>query len=118
MKAFEHKFFWLRLIVAIFVAFIASLIWLGLYSKYFGFVGPYIGNVLLGFFGVLAGSFCFRQRHRFLVSVILFGGGVALDLFFEGSDDKVHPLSVIWVALGGLLPAVLYYLRRLPNFCH
>ena len=59
MKTFEHRFSWLRLIAAIFVAFIASLAWLGLYSEYFGFVGPYLGNVLLGFFGVLAGSFCF-----------------------------------------------------------
>ena len=99
MKTFEHRFSWLRLIAAIFVAFIASLAWLGLYSEYFGFVGPYLGNVLLGFFGVLAGSFCFHRRHRFLGSLILFVGGVALDLFFEGADDKVYPLSVVWVVL-------------------
>ena len=115
MDTFEHRFSWLRLIAAISVAFIASLAWLGLYSEYFGFVGPYGGNVLLGFFGVLAGSFCFDRRYRFLGSVILFVGGVALDLFFEGSDDKVYPLSVVWVAVGGLLPLVFCYLRQPPN---
>jgi hypothetical protein len=115
MDTIRQKFSWLRLIAAISVAFIASLAWLGLYSEYFGIVGPYFGNVLLGFFGVLAGSFCFHRRHRFLGSLILFAGGVALDLLFEGSDDKVYPLSVVWVALGGLLPVAFCFWRRPAN---
>ena len=115
MNTIHQQFSWMRLIAAIIVAFIASMAWLGLYSEYFGFVGPYVGNVLVGFFGVLVGSFVFHRRHRFIGSVILFVGGVAIDLFFEGSDDKVYPLSVVWVALGGLLPVAFCYLRRPPN---
>ena len=115
MNIIHQQFSWLRLIAAIVAAFIVSLAWLGIYSGYCGFVGPYVGNVLVGFFGVSVGSFVFHRRHRFIGSVILFVGGVSLDLFFEGSDDKVYPLSVVWVALGGLLPVILWYLRQPPN---
>ena len=104
-----------RLLVAILVAFIASMAWFALYCTSCGAVGPYIGNVLLGFFGVLFGSFYFHRHHRFVGSLVLFVGGVAIDLFFEDSDDKIYPLSVVWVALGGLLPVVFWYLRRPPN---
>ncbi len=61
MDTVKHKLSWMRLITAVFTAFVVSLVWLGLYSEYFGFVGPYAGNVLLGFFGVLIGSFFFHR---------------------------------------------------------
>ncbi len=115
MSTIQSHFSVRRLVAGIFVAFIASLAWFGLYSEYFGFVGPYLCNVLLGFFGVLVGSFFFHRCYRFIGSLILFVGGIAIDLFFEDSDDKVYPLSVVWVALGGLLPVAFWYLRRPPN---
>jgi hypothetical protein len=116
MDTVKHKFSWLRLVAAIFVAFVASFVWyMVLYQWYFGFVGAYWCNVLIGFLGVSVGTLCFRRQHRFLGSVILLVGGVALDGMFEDSDDKVYPLSVCWVALGGLAAVGFYYWRRPPN---
>jgi hypothetical protein len=116
MDKVTHKFSWLRLFVAIFVAFIASVVWYGmLYQRYFGFVGAYWCNVFIGFFGVFIGSFCFRRQYRFFGSIILLVGGLALDSLTEGSDDMVYPLSVVWVAVGGLAAVVFYYFRRPPN---
>jgi hypothetical protein len=115
MDTAKHKFSWLRLIAAIFVAFIASFVWFAMYFQYFGFVGAYWGNVFLGFFGVFVGSVCFKRQHRFLGSVILLLGGVTLDGIFDGSDDKVYPLSVVWVAVGGLAAVAFYYLLRPAN---
>jgi hypothetical protein len=115
MSTIHQKFSWWRLIAAIFVAFIASFVWyMILYQWYFGFVGAYWCNVFIGFFGVFAGGVCFKRQHRFLGSVILLVGGVLLDALFEDSDDKVYPLSVFWVALGGLVAVGFYYWRR-PN---
>ena len=116
MEPVKHKFSWLRLVAAIIVAFIASFVWyMMLYQWYFGFVGAYWCNVFIGLFGVFVGTLCFRKQHRFLGSVILLVGGVALDGMFEDSDDKVWPLSVCWVALGGLAAVGFYYWRRPPN---
>ena len=109
MDTVKHKFSWLRLVAAIFVAFVASFVWyMMLFQWYFGFVGAYWCNVFIGFIGVFVGSLCFRRQHRFLGSVILLLGGVALDGMFEDSDDKVYPLSVCWVALGGLAAVGFY----------
>jgi len=116
MNTIQQKFSWLRMIAGIFVAFAASCAWYGiLYQDFFGFVGVYWCNVFIGFFGVFVGSICFKRQHRFLGSVILFLGGVALDGLFEDSDDKVYPLSVVWVAAGGLAAVAFYCLRRPPN---
>jgi hypothetical protein len=116
MDTVKHKFSWSRLIVAIFVAFIASFVWyMMLYQWYFGFVGAYWCNVFTCFFGVFVGSICFKRQHRFLGSVILLVGGLVLDGLTEGSDDKVYPLSVVWVAVGGLTAVAFYYWRRPPN---
>jgi hypothetical protein len=115
MNAIHQKFSWLRLVAAILVAFIGSLAWFALYCEFFGFVGPYWANVLLGFFGVFIGGFYFQRRYRSLGSVVLLVGGVAVDGLFEGSDDKVYPLSVIWVAVGGLVAVAFYYLRSPLN---
>jgi hypothetical protein len=42
-------------------------------------------------------------------------GGLVLDGLTEGSDDKGYPLSVVWVAVGGLAAVAFYYLRRPSN---
>jgi hypothetical protein len=114
MDVTEQKFSWPRLMAAILIAFVASMIWFTLYSEVFGFVGPYWANVLLGLTGVFAGTLCLRARYRFIGSVILLIGGVVFDGFFEDSDDKIYPLSVFWVAAGGLIVVTFYYVRR-PN---
>lgn len=116
MDKVSHKFSWLRLIAAIFVAFIASFVWyMMLYQLYFGFVGAYWCNVFIGFCGVFVGSFCFRRQHRFLGSIILLVGGLVLDGLTEDSDDKVYPLSVVWVAVGGLAAVTFFYFLKPPN---
>ena len=115
MNTTGQKFSLLRLGGAIVVAFVASMTWFAIYCEGFGFVGSYLGNLFTGFSGVFVGTFCFRRQHRLLGSVILLIGGTAIDGFFEDSDDKVYPLSVVWVALGGLAAAAFYYLRRRAN---
>jgi hypothetical protein len=80
-------------------------------------MGSYWGNALLGLSGVFFGALCFRTRHRFVGSVILLAGGVAIDGFFEDSGDNVYPFSVVWVALGGLIPVAIYGLLAVITNC-
>jgi hypothetical protein len=108
MDATRQNFGWLRLPGAIFVAFISSLVGFIIYI-YTGFLGPYIENVFIGFTGVFFGTFCFRKRDRLLGSIILLVGGVLLDGMFEDSDDKIYPLSVCWVALGGIIAVACHF---------
>ena len=115
MKTTHQKIAWVRLPAAILVAFIASVLWFILYSEAFSFVGAYWANVLLGLTGVFFGALCLQRPHRFLGSVILLVGGIVIDAFFEDSDDKVYPLSVFWVAIGGLVAVVFYFWRRPPK---
>ena len=115
MSTIFQKHDWLRVPAAILVAFIASFAWLILYYFYFGFVGAYGVNLILGFTGVFFGSLCVGKQDRVLCAIILLMGGLSIDGFFEDSDDKVYPLSVVWVALGGLAAVAFYYWRRPPT---
>ena len=106
---------WPRFLVAVFVAFLASVITFALFTLSDCRWGPEFENALIGFIGVFCGSVCFIRPFRFLGSVVLLVMGVGFDLLLEDTDDKVYPLSVFWVALGGLVAVAFYYWRRPPN---
>jgi len=115
VRAGELQPRWARFFAAVLVAFLASVVTFIFYTVLDCRWGPEFENALIGFIGVFSGSIYFIRPNRFLGSVILLVLGVGFDMLLEDSDDKVYPLSVFWVALGGLVAVAYYYLRRPPK---
>jgi hypothetical protein len=123
MNKTSKERWWIRLPLAIILAFIASVITGLMFFQIVGFRSMSVtvlacSNLLVGFNGVLAGGVCFRRIDRVLGAIVLVVFGVSFEIMlvgfsYDGSDKEIFhfPRQAIITGIGGLFAVAFYYWR-------
>jgi hypothetical protein len=126
----------LRLLAAVVVSFLVSMVIFGFFTSIWAvFILPFIPDswngvlwfgtfTIVGFAGVLTGSFCLPRAHRWFGSLVLLMLGVGFASFWiittyygrpEGGSLFGFLFGDLPLAIGGIIPVILNYLRRPKN---